>query len=156
MLWACLLLPSLPLDVFARALSPADSAQPFAVTTGGHYPRIVVANVAARDAGVAAEQLVSASLALAPDHRAARPRSAAETAALDGVAMWATQFTPMVSVARPDAVLAEIGGSLRLFGGRADWRPASLPARTISATRRGSRLRPHPPRHCCSRARTAT
>ena len=117
MLWACLLLPSLPLDVFARALSPADSAQPFAVTTGGHYPRIIVANVAARDAGVAAEQLVSAALALAPDIVLRDRDPQLETAALEGVAMWATQFTPMVSVARPDAVLAEIGGSLRLFDG---------------------------------------
>ena len=48
MLWACLRLPSLPLDVFARALGPADAARAFAVTTGGHYPRIVVANAAAR------------------------------------------------------------------------------------------------------------
>src|SRR5207302_9558079 len=41
----------------------------------------------------------------------------AETAALAAVAAWATQFTPAVSLAPPDAVLAEIGGSLRLFGG---------------------------------------
>ena len=67
MLWTCLLLPSLPLDVFARAQTPADTARPFAVTTGGHYPRIVAANAAASDAGVRAGQLVSAALALAPD-----------------------------------------------------------------------------------------
>ncbi len=126
-LWACLLLPSLPLDVFARALSPADSAQPFAVTTGGHYPRIVVANAAARAAGIAAEQLVSAALALAPGIALRDRDPRLETAALEGVAMWATQFTPMVSVARPDAVLAEIGGSLRLFGG-----PRRLAARLVS------------------------
>src|SRR5438045_3653293 len=47
MLWACLLLPSLPLDVFARSLSTPDAARPFAVTTGGHYPRIVAPNAAA-------------------------------------------------------------------------------------------------------------
>ena len=67
MLWACLRLPSLPLDVFARALAPADAARPFAVTTGGHYPRIVAANAAADTAAVVPGQLVSASLALAPD-----------------------------------------------------------------------------------------
>ena len=37
MLWACLLLPSLPLDVFARAQSPADAAKPFAVASGGRF-----------------------------------------------------------------------------------------------------------------------
>ncbi len=119
MLWACLLLPSLPLDVFARALSPADAARPFAVTTGGHYPHIVLANAAARDAGIVAGQLVSAALALAPDIvlRDRDPRL--EAAALEGVATWATQFTPTVSIAPPDAVQAEIGGCLRLFDGLA-------------------------------------
>ena len=41
----------------------------------------------------------------------------AESAALAALACWATQFTPTVSLAPPNAVLAEIGGSLRLFGG---------------------------------------
>ena len=42
---------------------------------------------------------------------------AAEAAALVTVATGATQFTPAVTLAPPDAVLVEIGGSLRLFGG---------------------------------------
>ncbi len=117
MLWVCLLLPSLPLDVFARALAPADAARPLAVATGGHYPRIVVANAAARDAGVAAGQLVSASLAFAPGLVLRDRDRHAETAAMEAVATCVAQFTPMVSLAPPDAVLAEIGGSLRLFGG---------------------------------------
>ncbi len=117
MLWTCLLLPSLPLDVFARAHTPADAARPFAVTTGGHYPRVVAANAAAIEAGVCAEQLVSAALALAPDLVLRDRDPGAEAAALAALATWATQFTPAVSLAPPDAVLAEIGGSLRLFGG---------------------------------------
>ncbi len=117
MLWACLLFPSLPLDVFARALPPAVAARPFAVTTGGHYPRIVLANAPAHDAGIAPEQLVSAALALAPDLALRDRDPRLETAALEGVATWITQFTPTVSVAPPDAVQAEIGGSLRLFDG---------------------------------------
>ena len=117
MLWACLLLPSLPLDVFARSLSPVDAARPFAVTSGGHYPRIVAANAAALDAAIAPEQLVSASLVLAPDIVLRERDRELENAALAGVATWATQFTPAVSLAPPNAVLAEIGGSLRLFGG---------------------------------------
>jgi protein ImuB len=117
MLWLCLRLPSLPLDIFARAQTPDAAAKPFAVTTGGHYPRVVAANAAATDAGVQAGQLVSAALALAPD-LVLRDRDAqAEADALAAVATWATQFTPAVSLAPPDAVLAEIGGSLRLFGG---------------------------------------
>src|SRR5436190_17749801 len=117
MLWLCLLLPSLPLDVFARAQTPADASRPFAVTTGGHYPRIVIANAAACDAGVRTGQLVSASLALVPDLLLRDRDLEAEALALAAVAAWATQFTPSVSLAPPNAVLAEIGGSLRLFGG---------------------------------------
>ena len=117
MLWACLLLPSLPLDVFARTLSPADVARPFAITTGGHYPRIVAANAAAHAAAIAPEQLVSAALALAPGIVLRDRDLELESAALEGVATWATQFTPAVSLAPSDAVLAEIGGSVRLFGG---------------------------------------
>ena len=117
MLWMCLLLPSLPVEVFTRAQSPADAAKPFAVTTGGRTPRIVGANAGARDAGIRTGQLVSASLALSPDLLLRDRDPHAETAALAAVATWATQFTPAVALAPPDAVLVEIGGSLRLFGG---------------------------------------
>ncbi|MFN2638376.1 MAG: hypothetical protein ABR585_15330 [Gemmatimonadaceae bacterium] len=51
MLWACALLPSLPLDVFQRAIAPDDVARPFVIASGGHYPRVVAANAAARAAG---------------------------------------------------------------------------------------------------------
>src|SRR5437764_6970078 len=117
MLWLCLILPYLSLDVFARAQTPADAAKPLAVTTGGHYPRVVIANDAAANAGVRTGQLVSASLALSPDLLLRERDLQAEAAALAAVAAWATQFTPMVSLAPQNAVLAEIGGSLRLFGG---------------------------------------
>jgi protein ImuB len=117
MLWACLLFPSLPLDVFARALPSDDAARPFAVTSGGHYPRVVAANAAAQAAGIAAPQLVSAALALAPDLSLRERDPQHEAAALAAIATWATQFTPLVSLAPPDAVVAEIGGSVRLFAG---------------------------------------
>ena len=87
------------------------------MTTGGRTPRIVGANAAARDAGVHPGQLVSASLAFSPDLVLRERDPEAESAALEAVASWATQFTPAVALAPPDAVLAEIGGSLRLFGG---------------------------------------
>jgi len=117
MLWTCLLLPSLPVDVFTRGRSPADAAKPFAVTTGGRTPRIIGANAAARDAGVHPGQLVSASLAFSPDLVLRERDPGAESAALEAVASWATQFTPAIALAPPSAVLAEIGGSLRIFGG---------------------------------------
>jgi protein ImuB len=117
MLWACLLLPSLPLDVFARALAPDAAARPFVVVSGGRHSRIVAANAAARAAGIRREQLVSAALALTPDIALRERDLAAEEAALADVATSLLAFTPQVSLAPPNAVLAEISGSVRLFGG---------------------------------------
>jgi protein ImuB len=117
MLWACLLLPSLPLDVFARAGAPDDSARPFVVGSGGHYPRVVAATAAARAAGIRRDQLISAALALAPEVALRDRDLAAEEAALTEVATLLCVFTPQVSLALPNAVLAEIEGSVRLFGG---------------------------------------
>ena len=116
-LWACLLFPSLPLDVFARALSPEDAQRPFVVGSGGHYPRVVAANRAARDAGIRNDQLISGALALAPDLAMRDRDTAAESHALAQLATWTLTFTPMACLAPPNAIVAEIGASLRLFGG---------------------------------------
>ena len=116
-LWACLLFPSLPLDVFARAQAPDDAARPFVVGSGGHYPRVIAANAAARAAGIRSDQLVSAALALAPDLTLRDRDSDAEARALAQLATFALTFTPMACLAPPNAVVAEIGSSLRLFGG---------------------------------------
>ena len=73
-LWACLLLPSLPLDVFARAQAPSDAAHPFVVGSGGHYPRVVAANAAARDAGIRDEPARVERAGARPRSRFARSR----------------------------------------------------------------------------------
>ena len=117
MLWACLIFPSLPLDVFVRAQSPDEAAHPFVVSSGGHYPRVVEANAAARETGVRAGQLISAALAFAPELRSRDRDADAETRALAQLATWALTFTPSAGLAPPNAVVAEIGGSLRLFSG---------------------------------------
>jgi protein ImuB len=119
MLFLALHFPTLPLDVFARAWPSEEHERPFVVASGGHYPRVVVANRAARAAGVRRDQLISAALALAPD-LAMRDRDAdAEGQSLAAIATCALEFTPNASIALPDAVVAEIGASLRLFGGTA-------------------------------------
>ena len=117
MLWACLIFPSLSLDVFARAQSPADAAHPFVVSSGGHYPRVVAANAAARETGIRPGQLISAALAFAPGMHSRDRDADGETRALAQLATWALTFTPNACLALPDAVVAEIGGSLRLFSG---------------------------------------
>jgi len=116
MLWACLRLPLLSLDVFSRATG-ASAHAPFVVTSGGHYPRVVAANAAARAAGIRRDQLISAALALVPEVVMRERDDAAEAAALADIATLLLAFTPNTSVAPPSAVLAEIAGSVRLFGG---------------------------------------
>ena len=116
-LWVCLIFPSLPLDVFARAQTPDDIAHPFVVSSGGHYPRVVAANAAARETGIRAGQLISAALAFAPELRSRERDTDAETRALAQLATWALTFTPSAGLAPPNAIVAEIGGSLRLFSG---------------------------------------
>jgi protein ImuB len=117
MLWACLLLPSLSLDVYARAAAAEALRRPFVVSSGGRCPQVVAADAPARAAGIRRGQLISAALALAPGIVLRERDSGAESAALAEIATLALAFTPGVSIAPPDAVLAEIGGSLRLFGG---------------------------------------
>src|SRR5579864_8497208 len=131
MLWACIRLPSLPLDVFTRALAPHNIGRAFVVASGGHYPRVVAANVCACAAGIHRDLLISAAVALAPDVAMRDRDIAAEEAALAEVATALLAFTPNASLARPDAVLAEIEGSVRLFGGLQRLLP-QLPAQARS------------------------
>jgi len=117
MLWLALSFPALPLDVFARAWSDADATQRFVVASGGRVPQVVAANAAARTAGIRRGLAISAALALAPDIVLRDRDSIAEAGALAQLATWALNFTPQVSLAVPAALVAEVGGSARLFGG---------------------------------------
>ena len=114
MLWACLHFPDFSLQLALRA---SLSAGPTIITTGGNRPEVLSCNAQARRHGIAPGMAVSAAIALAPD-LIEHPRDpASETKALEGAAAWAGQFTSMVSLAQPDALLLEIEGSLQLFGG---------------------------------------
>ena len=70
-------------------------------------------------AGIRSDQLISAALAFAPDVVLRDRDPDAEAAALAEVATLLLAFTPQVSLAHPNAVVAEIEGSVRLFGGLA-------------------------------------
>lgn len=59
----------------------------------------------------------TAALAIAPRLRILPRDAAAETEALLGLAGWCMQFTPKVALQFPEALLLEISGSLKLFGG---------------------------------------
>ena len=110
MLWTALTLPQLPLDCYART----GAEQPFVIV---EKRRVHMANAGARAAGVKGDMALSAALALAPALQWQERDARLEKSALDALALWALQYTSMVSLAAPHGLLLETGGSARLFGG---------------------------------------
>ncbi len=107
--------PHLALEALLRGRAPSEGADdPWAVIENRS---VLVCNAAAAAAGVRPGSAPAAAWALAPRLRVLPRDVAAETAALETVANWACQFTSRVSLEPPQAVLLEVEGSLRLFGG---------------------------------------
>jgi len=115
MLWLALRFSSLPLDIFRRAAQRDDA---FAVSsTTAANATIIACNETARQHGVQCGMPLTAATALDSRLHIAARDFAAEQAALERIAAWALQFTPVISVALPDEVLLDVAGSLKLFGG---------------------------------------
>ena len=114
-LWLAAHFPRLPLD----AVLPGTGQARAAIVTALEDPRrtVVACNERAARQGVACGMGLNAALALVPGLRVEERRPAAEAALLDRLGRWALQFTPVVSLEPPGAVLAEVRGSLDLFGG---------------------------------------
>lgn len=74
-------------------------------------------DAAARTAGVRPGMALNSALALRPDLEVRAREPAAERALLEAVAACGGDFTPRAVLEPPDAVLLEVRGSLRLFGG---------------------------------------
>ncbi|MEO7385900.1 MAG: DNA polymerase Y family protein, partial [Gammaproteobacteria bacterium] len=138
-LWLCLYLPQLPLE--AQASRHVDG-QPVAVySEEGRHIGIVTVNGPASERGVRPGMPVNGALALVPELLLEARQPALESAALSRLACWATRFTPAVSINPDNALLLEVQGSLRLFGGLAALR------RTLA---RGLRTRGHQARMACA------
>ena len=127
MLWVALELPSLPLQIAERA---GASREPLVISEGAtQRPTVACANEAARAAGIREGQAVAAAKALAGDIRVLARDEAAERDALQRLAAWAGQFTPMACVDAGGIVL-EVESCLKLFDGH---------AKLTAAIRRGAR-----------------
>lgn len=115
MLWACLRFPGL---AFSAAFAATPEAGPSALLDGHARQRLIAAaNEEAAAFGVRRGQSVAAARALCPALDV-RPRDRdAETRLLAGIAAWCYQFSGHVSLAPPQAILMEVGASLRLFDG---------------------------------------
>jgi len=111
LLWLCLQLPRLALEVFDRA---SVAGQPFAVVEG---KRLVHANEAARREGLRAGMTATQARALSAQFILRARDEAAERRALEHCVGWAQSLSPAVSLEPPSALLLEIGGSVRYFAG---------------------------------------
>jgi len=100
-----------------RGHAPRELAGvPWAVADGR---TLLACDVQARRLGVHPGMGIAAAWALAPRLRVQPRQVALEREALEGTAAWICSFTPQVSLEPPDGILAEVGRSLRLFGGLA-------------------------------------
>ncbi|MGH8503157.1 MAG: Y-family DNA polymerase [Gammaproteobacteria bacterium] len=112
-LWVCTWFPALPLEAAERR-----ATTPFAIVEGSGARRcIYMACAAASRAGVVRGMPLAQAYALCPRLNTQIRDPIAEMRRLKTLAAWANQFTPAVSLQPPQALLLEISGSLRLFGG---------------------------------------
>src|SRR4051812_36818156 len=111
MLWIALDFPLLPLDTFALA---SAHNEPWVIADGLD---VLVCNARARALGVREGMRLSAACAISPNLNYRLRDAGAEANTLSTLAAWAGQFTPNVSLEPPRALLLDIEGSLRFFGG---------------------------------------
>jgi len=113
-LWLCLLMPQLALDAILL-----DNSDVCGVVTHQHKARIevVMASAAAQATGIVAGMPLSAACALSPQLQVWQREPSAEQSRLQAIAEWAVGFSACVSLVAEDAVLLEVQGSARLYGG---------------------------------------
>ena len=87
------------------------------ISTLSNRPDVLACSSAAERAGVSAGMSVAAALALYPGLQVIPRDEKAEWHALTGVAVWAGQFSPTISIAHPYGLLLEVSSTLTYFGG---------------------------------------
>lgn len=112
-LWMSLFFPRLSLET----LDADVDARPWAVIDEAHGKQVIhAASPPAREMGVETGMALTAAYALCPELQTERRDHSAEQACLTDLADGAVQYSSMVSL-EPQALLLEIGASLKLFGG---------------------------------------
>ena len=118
MLWLAVFLPSFTLDCCQRGAPSSENA--LGIT---ECDRLVAINPIAAAAGAQPGQTTATVFALLPAIQLIERSRARESEALRGLAAWAQQFTPTVSLrlpveaTDPAGLLLDVAGSLRLFNG---------------------------------------
>ncbi|MGD8809688.1 MAG: DNA polymerase Y family protein [Gammaproteobacteria bacterium] len=97
--------------------SPVARTHGPAVVADTDELRVAAANPAAQALGIDSGCALNAALAMADALRIEPRDTDCEQRAMRSLAIWARTLTPAVSIVRPNILLLEIRGSLRLFGG---------------------------------------
>jgi len=112
MLWFCVELPDLGLDVCARRIP--DEAIPAVLVQDN---RVVARNTAATRSGIALGSSLATAHSICHGLVHFCRDTAAEQERLRFLADAAYRFSASISIHEPSAILLEVGGSLKLFGG---------------------------------------
>ncbi|MGB5209853.1 MAG: DNA polymerase Y family protein [Gammaproteobacteria bacterium] len=113
-LWLALDCYQLPLEVFADAPGRVSVA---VLEGDGHGARICRCNNIAAAQGIVPGLPLNAALALCPELQILQRDVRREIRHLRRLAHWAMQYTSLVSLEKPQRLLLELQGSLKLFGG---------------------------------------
>ncbi|NND36301.1 MAG: DNA polymerase Y family protein [Gammaproteobacteria bacterium] len=116
-LWIAIYFNKLPIEIYANSSSGDDALPRAVVVAEGSRARILLCNPVAARLGICPGQTLNTALALAPDLEAVDRDPEAETRAMRELATWAMRFTPAVSLDPSNALLLDVRGSLKLFGG---------------------------------------
>lgn len=115
MFWLAIHFPALPLEIYSRG---GAVPEPLAVIEKqGNRSRVKVCNEAATERGVRPGMPGAAAQALVTNLIMRVRDLVAEQESLEGLASWAGNFTPAVSLQPPEGLLIEIGSCLRLHRG---------------------------------------
>ena len=112
MLWCCVELPDLALEVCTRRM--ADEAPPVVLLQDN---RIIARNAAARDCGIGLGSSLATAHSICSHLVQCNRDIAAERERLRFLADAAYRFSAAISIHEPSAILLETSGSIRLFGG---------------------------------------
>ncbi|MDX1811060.1 MAG: DNA polymerase Y family protein, partial [Gammaproteobacteria bacterium] len=113
-LWLALVFPRLALEVHdgQHHNSPSIAVKEYKGRSVVH-----TASPLAEAQGVSVDMPVNAAYALCPGLKVYQLNEQAQKNRLQQLAVWAEQFTSKVSIQPPHALLLEVRGSLKLFGG---------------------------------------
>lgn len=113
--WLALHFPHFALEILSRGhASPEPGARPLVIAEAG---TVFACAPQAEALGVHPGMTLSAAWVRIPQLRVRTRRPSDENTALEGIGAWMCRFTPRVSIEPTQGIVAEVEGSLRLFGG---------------------------------------